>query len=109
MIAVVDGNEAAPEQRTDGIQQDAPVDEDEIFKTLNHKARRDIIKFIGKERAATFSSIKKALGDIESPALAYHLKSLSPLLVQKEGSYALSGMPCIAAMNSTFSRALSAS
>ncbi len=85
-------DEGAPAPPIDGIRQDGPVDEEEIFKTLNHKVRRDIIKFVGKERAATFSSIKKALGDIESPALAYHLKSLSPLLAQKEGSYALSGM-----------------
>ncbi|MBN2152949.1 MAG: hypothetical protein JW839_15970, partial [Candidatus Lokiarchaeota archaeon] len=66
--------------------------EDELFKTLGHKARRDIVKFIGKERSATFTSIKKALGNVESPALAYHLKSLSPLLVQKEGAYALSAI-----------------
>jgi DNA-binding transcriptional ArsR family regulator len=92
MIAALGNDEAAPEPRADGIEQDVPVNEEEIFKTLNHKARRDIIKFIGKERAASFSSIKKAIGEIESPALAYHLKSLSPLLVQKEGSYALSGL-----------------
>ncbi|MEX2681690.1 MAG: hypothetical protein Q6373_008820 [Candidatus Sigynarchaeota archaeon] len=85
-------DKSVPEPRTDGINHDATVDEEEIFKTLNHKVRREIIKFIGKERSATFSSIKNALGEIESPALAYHLKSLNPLLVQKEGSYALSGI-----------------
>ncbi len=81
-----------PAPKIDGNQQDVPVDEEEIFKTLNHKARRDIIKHVGKEQSATFSGIKKALGEIESPALAYHLKSLSPLLAQKEGNYSLSSI-----------------
>lgn len=68
------------------------MDEEEVFKSLNHKARRDIIKHIGKKQADTFTGIKKAIGEIDSPVLAYHLKSLSPLLVQKGGNYSLSGM-----------------
>jgi DNA-binding transcriptional ArsR family regulator len=67
-------------------------DDDEIFKSLGHKVRRDIIKFIGKEKKASFSTIKKAVGNIDSPALAYHLKSLQPLLDQKEAAYSLSAM-----------------
>ncbi len=63
---------------------------DEIFKSLGHKVRRDIIKFIGKEKGASFSAIKSAVGSIDSPSLAYHLKSLQPMLVQKEGAYTLS-------------------
>jgi DNA-binding transcriptional ArsR family regulator len=88
----MDEDNGPPAPRIDGTQQDVPVDEEEIFKSLNHKVRRDIIKCIGKEQAATFSGIKKAVGEIDSPALAYHLKCLSPMLVQKEGNYSLSGM-----------------
>jgi DNA-binding transcriptional ArsR family regulator len=67
-----------------------PTDEEEeIFKTLGHKIRRDIIKIIGAEENVSFSKIKRALGEIDSPALAYHLKFLHPLIAQKEGKYLL--------------------
>jgi hypothetical protein len=92
MITDMGEDNGPPAPGIDGTPQDVPVDEEEIFKSLNHKVRRDIIKYIGKEQAATFSGIKKAVGEIDSPALAYHLKSLSPLLVQKEGNYRLSGL-----------------
>lgn len=69
---------------------EVPIAGDEVFKSLGHKARRDIIKFVGKEKGASFSVIKNAVGSIDSPSLAYHLKSLQPLLVQKDGVYTLS-------------------
>ena len=63
--------------------------EDDIFKSLGHRIRRDIIKTIGMEQL-TFSGIKKQIDPIDSPTLSYHLKSLQPLLEQKESNYKLS-------------------
>lgn len=64
-------------------------DEEEIFKTLGHKIRRDIIKIIGAKEKLTFSEIRKKLGSTESPILSYHLKFLQPLIMQKDGKYLL--------------------
>lgn len=64
-------------------------DEEEIFKTLGHKIRREIIKIIGTEEKLSFSEIKKLLGSIDSPALSYHLKFLQPIIEQKDGKYLL--------------------
>ncbi|MFX0098446.1 MAG: hypothetical protein ACFFCS_02620 [Candidatus Hodarchaeota archaeon] len=65
--------------------------EDDIFKSLGHKKRREIIKAIAMEQLA-FSEIKKKIDPIDSPSLSYHLKSLQPLLEQeqKESKYKLS-------------------
>ena len=71
-------------------KKDIPKDEEEeIFKTLGHKVRREIIKTIGTEEKLTFSEIKQSLGGIDSPGLSYHLKFLHPLIEQKMGSYLL--------------------
>ncbi|MFX1296016.1 MAG: hypothetical protein ACFFD2_14345 [Promethearchaeota archaeon] len=64
-------------------------DEEEIFKTLSHKIRREIIKIIGAEGKLSFSEINRLLGAIDSPALSYHLKFLQPLIKQKKGKYLL--------------------
>lgn len=63
--------------------------EDDIFKSLGHRIRRDILKTIGMDQL-TFSGIKKQIDPIDSPTLSYHLKSLQPLLEQKENQYKLS-------------------
>ena len=65
------------------------IDEDEIFKSLGHQVRRDIVKTLG-ENPLTFTQIKHNLDPIDSPTLSYHLKSLKPLLIQKENKYGLS-------------------
>ncbi|MFX0001574.1 MAG: helix-turn-helix domain-containing protein [Candidatus Hodarchaeota archaeon] len=65
------------------------LNEDEIFKSLSHKVRRDIVKFLG-ENTLTFTEIKNNLEPVDSPTLSYHLKSLEPLLIQKENKYELS-------------------
>jgi len=66
------------------------INEDAIFKSLSHKIRRDIIRYIGMEKASTFTDIKNNIITIDSPTLSYHLKSLNPLIVQKESKYLLS-------------------
>jgi len=68
------------------------IDEEEIFKSLSHKIRRDIIKIVGNENELTFSLIQKQIGTIDSPTLSYHLKSLTPLLNFKESGYKLSNI-----------------
>jgi len=65
------------------------IDEDEIFKSLSHQVRRDIVKYLGEE-PLTFTEIKNNLELIDSPTLSYHLKSLQPMLMQKENKYELS-------------------
>ncbi|MFW9781485.1 MAG: hypothetical protein ACFFFB_04285 [Candidatus Heimdallarchaeota archaeon] len=64
-------------------------DEEDIFKSLNHKIRRDIIKIVGN-RTLSFTEIKTHLEPIDSPTLSYHLKSLQSMLNQKENKYELS-------------------
>ena len=66
------------------------LSDDDIFKSLSHSIRRDIIKAIGIDKGLPFSGIKKQIDPIESPALSYHLKSLQPLLELKENKYKLS-------------------
>lgn len=66
------------------------IDEEEIFKSLSHKNRRDIIKLIGNKGELTFTGIKNLFNSIDSPNLSYHLKSLQPLLIQNENKYKLS-------------------
>jgi len=65
------------------------IDEDEIFKSLSHQVRRNIIKFLGED-PLSFTDIKNKVEPIDSPTLSYHLKSLKPLLIQKENKYGLS-------------------
>ena len=65
------------------------IDEDEIFKSLSHQIRRDIVKYLGEDRLS-FTEIKNKVELIDSPTLSYHLKSLQPLLKQKENKYELS-------------------
>ncbi|NVM30377.1 MAG: helix-turn-helix domain-containing protein [Candidatus Helarchaeota archaeon] len=65
------------------------ANEEEIFKSLNHKIRRDIIKIVG-EKELTFTEIKNGLESIDSPTLSYHLKSMQQLFIQKDNKYKLS-------------------
>jgi len=64
--------------------------EDEVFKTLSHQIRRDILRFIGEKREAKFTEIKIAAGIEESASLSYHLNALALLLIHEEDSYRLS-------------------
>jgi DNA-binding transcriptional ArsR family regulator len=72
------------------VQSSPDLDNDEIFKSLSHKIRRNIINIIGTQKEISFGDIKNKIGNIDSPTLAYHLKSLKPLLNQKENLYVLS-------------------
>lgn len=63
--------------------------DDEIFKSLSHKLRRQIIFVIGKEKSLIFSMIQDRLNNIDSPSLSYHLKSMSQLLDLDNNSYKL--------------------
>lgn len=73
-------------------------DEDAIFKSLTHQIRRHVIKLFNERKALTFSEIKKGLDPIDSPSLAYHLKSMYVLITQAEGKYSLTAIG-IAALN----------
>jgi len=64
--------------------------EESVFKTLCHQKRRDILRFIGERRQATFTEIKNSVRVEDSSSLSYHLNALAPLVVQAEGKYSLS-------------------
>ncbi len=66
--------------------------EEEVFKTLSHQVRRDILRFVGESRSAKFTEIKKATGIAESAALSYHINSLTPLLLHHQELYKLSDL-----------------
>ncbi|MDF1537943.1 MAG: helix-turn-helix domain-containing protein, partial [Candidatus Thorarchaeota archaeon] len=55
--------------------------EEEVFKTLSHQIRRDILRFIGETKGAKFTEIKKAIEISESASLSYHLTALEPFIV----------------------------
>jgi len=65
------------------------INEDDIFKSLNHQVRRDIVKYLGEE-PLSFTEIKNNIDPVDSPTLSYHLKSLELLLIQKGNTYELS-------------------
>ncbi|MFX1391164.1 MAG: ArsR/SmtB family transcription factor [Promethearchaeota archaeon] len=67
------------------------INEDEIFKSLGHQIRSDIIKLLG-ENPLSFTEIKNKTTVVDSPTLSYHLKSLGLLLMQKENKYELSAI-----------------
>jgi DNA-binding transcriptional ArsR family regulator len=66
--------------------------EEDVFKTLSHQIRRDILRFVGERKSAKFTEIKKATGIAESATLSYHLSSLAPLLHHQDGLYKLSDL-----------------
>lgn len=76
----------------DDIQEKDAVEniEESIFKTLSHQKRRDILRFIGERKEATFTEIKNSVGIEDSPGLSYHLNALNHLVAQSEGRYKLS-------------------
>ena len=64
--------------------------EESVFKALDHQKRRDILRFVGEKRNVSFTEIKNCVGFPDSPGLSYHLRTLDPLLDQREGKYHLS-------------------
>jgi len=64
--------------------------EESIFKTLSNQKRRDILRFIGENKQATFTEIKRAAEIEDSSSVSYHLSSLKPLIAQREEKYSLS-------------------
>lgn len=66
--------------------------EEEVFQTLNHQIRRDILRTIGERKGTTFTQIKKAVGIEESASLSYHLRELDLLLVHQNDLYKLSDL-----------------
>ena len=72
------------------IKNDNQSLEEEVFKTLSHQIRRDIVRYVGEEKSVRFTDIKRAVGIEESASLSYHLGTLGPLLLNKDGLYELS-------------------
>jgi len=64
--------------------------EDEVFKALDHQIRRNVLRYIGEAKEPTFTEILNILNISDSPTLSYHLKTLSPFVIQQNGRYILS-------------------
>ena len=77
--------------------------EESIFKTLSHQTRRDILRFIGEQKQASFTEIKNSVKVEDSASLSYHINTLQPLITQKGGSYTLTelGQDAYALINKT--------
>lgn len=63
--------------------------EQEVFKVLDHQKRRDILRYVGEKKAATFTEVLNASKMPDSPTLSYHLRSLAPFIKQENGKYSL--------------------
>jgi len=63
--------------------------EEEVFKALDHQMRRDILRYVGEAKSASFTEIMNNVKIPDSPTLSYHLKTLNPFVEQKEGKYGL--------------------
>ena len=63
--------------------------EEEVFKALDHQKRRDILRYVGERKGATFTEILNASKIPDSPTLSYHLRNLAPFLEVKDGKYEL--------------------
>ena len=63
--------------------------EEEVFKALDHQMRRDILRYVGEAKSASFTEIMNNVKIPDSPTLSYHLKTLNPFVEQKEGKYVL--------------------
>jgi hypothetical protein len=64
--------------------------EAQVFKSLSHQIRRDIVRFVGERARATFTEIRNSLRIEDSSMLSYHLNGLRPLLQQRDSDYMLS-------------------
>jgi len=64
--------------------------EDEVFKALDHQIRRNVLRYIGEAKEPTFTEILNTVKIPDSPTLSYHLKALSPFVIQQRGRYILS-------------------
>jgi hypothetical protein len=64
--------------------------EEEVFKALDHQIRRNVLRYIGETREPTFTEILNTINISDSPTLSYHLKTLSPFVIQQSGRYILS-------------------
>lgn len=63
--------------------------EEEVFKALDHQTRRDILRYVGERKEATFTEIMDKLRVPDSPSLSYHLRILAPFMEQRDGRYGL--------------------
>ena len=64
--------------------------EGEVFKALDHQIRRNVLRYIGEAKEPTFTEILNTVNIPDSPTLSYHLKTLSPFVIQQRGRYILS-------------------
>jgi hypothetical protein len=64
--------------------------EEEVFRALDHQIRRNVLRYIGEAKEPTFTEILNTVNIPDSPTLSYHLKTLSPFVIQQRGRYILS-------------------
>ncbi len=66
--------------------------EQEVFKALDHQMRRDVLRYVGERKVASFTDMLNALKIPDSPTLSYHLRTLAPFIEQDAGKYRLTPM-----------------
>jgi hypothetical protein len=66
--------------------------EEQVFKALDHHVRRDVLRYIGKKKGATFADIMSSTKIPDSPTLSYHLKTLALFVEQQDGNYHLTSI-----------------
>jgi hypothetical protein len=49
-----------------------------------------VLRYIGEQKQVSFTEILNTVNIPDNPTLSYHLKTLSPFLLQKESKYTLS-------------------
>jgi len=75
---------------TEKEEQEISNLEEEVFKALDHQIRRNVLRYIGEAKEPTFTEILNTVNIPDSPTLSYHLKTLSPFVIQQRGRYILS-------------------
>lgn len=63
--------------------------EQKVFEVLDNQMRRQILRYIGEKKSATFTDIMKEIKTPDSPTLSYHLRGLALFIEQQNGKYQL--------------------
>jgi predicted transcriptional regulator len=57
-----------------------------------NQKRRDLLRFIGENKQAPFTQVKKAVEIDDSSSVSYNLNSLQTLITQKDEKYSLTDL-----------------
>lgn len=75
-IVLYDSKSVDSKSSSDFMQMIARPYTRQISEILSHPLRRDIIRFLGKNKVSIFTTIKQELGVEDPPKLSFHLRNL---------------------------------